>query len=163
MGEHRAWSFAVRENRENRRFAQRVTDTRLAADLPLGRAKHLTERFHYAGDDRETVLALLYVVVAVESPASLPSPAELAWVAELGEEAAVDGACAGTDRAARLLLDGDSWRLWTRVEAALEAGRAVADWRMRDAAKVLDRQFRTVVLRRSLDGARHTLDAVLRV
>src|SRR4051812_7963737 len=40
--EHRAWLFAFRERRS---FDLRVRDTRLAADLPLGRAAHLTERF----------------------------------------------------------------------------------------------------------------------
>jgi len=182
-GDHRAWLFAVREHR---RFAVRVTDSRQAADLPLGRAAHLTERFPplrapelggtvlggralFDGADRAAVLGVLYAVIAVESPGVLPSPAELAWVAELGEETAVDVACAAPDRAARLLLDGDRWRLWTRVEAALAAaiaadtatGPAGTDRRMRDAARTLDREFRTVVLRHSVDGARQTLDAVL--
>ncbi|GIJ62578.1 hypothetical protein [Virgisporangium aurantiacum] len=193
--DHRAWLFAVREQR---RFAVRVTDSRQAADLPLGRAAHLTERFPplrdpalggtalFDGADRAAVLGVLYAVIAVESPAMLPSPAELAWVAELGEETAVDIACAAPDRAARLLLDGDRgdrgagrgersdrgdggrcghggghWRLWTRVEAALGTAIAGADRRMRDAARTLDREFRTVVLRHSVDGARQILDAVL--
>ena len=206
--DHRAWLFAVREHR---RFAVRVTDSRQAADLPLGRAAHLTERFPplrdaapggralFDGADRAAVLGVLYAVIAVESPAVLPSPAELAWVAELGEETAVDVACAAPDRAARLLLDGDGggghgrggrdgdggrggsgsdggrggggggggrggrghWRLWTRVEAALATAIAGNDRRMRDAARTLDRDFRTVVLRHSVDGARQILDAVL--
>ncbi|GIJ67052.1 hypothetical protein [Virgisporangium ochraceum] len=179
--DHRAWLSAARERR---RFAVRVTDTRRAADLPLGRAGHLTERFPpvraavesadraavfdgadratvFDGADRATVLGLLYTVLAVESPDVLPSPAELAWVAELGEEDAVDVACAGPDRAARLLLDGDRWRLWTRVEAALAAAVAGTDRRLRDAARTLDGEFRTVVLRHSVAGARQILDAVL--
>lgn len=176
--DHRAWMFAVRERR---RFAVRVRDTRMAADLPLGRAKHLVERFPAGGgraDNRETLLGLLYLLLAVETPAALPDPAELAWVAELGEEDAVDFACAATDRAARLLLDGDRWRLWTRVEAALATalangradgadradradGAGTTDWRRRDAARTLDREFRTVVLRHSVDDVRELLDAVL--
>jgi hypothetical protein len=166
-GDHRAWLFALRESR---RFADRVRDTRLAADLPLGRATHLTERFPamrdgvvplYDGERRRTVLGMLYAVAAIESPAAVPSAAELAWVAELGEETAVDTACSALDRAARLLLDQESWRLWTRVEAALAAGVSGDDRRVRDAAVTLDRDLRSVVLRHSLDGARHTLDAVL--
>jgi hypothetical protein len=161
------WLFALRESR---RFELRVRDTRLAADLPLGRATHLTERFPplrggavplYTGDGRQTVLSLLYTVVAVESPAAVPGADDLAWVAELGEETAVDTVCATLDRAARLLLDQESWRLWVRVEAALAAALAGSDRRIRDAATGLDRQFRSTVLRRSLDGARHVLDAVL--
>jgi hypothetical protein len=172
--------FALREQRP---FALRVRDTRLATDLPLGRARHLVERFPplrrrpfqvvahpgsdgavdrlYDGTDRGTVLALLYAVLAHESPAILPSDAELAWVAELGEAAAVDITCAATDRAARLLLDGDRWKLWTRIDAALTAGEASDDRAVRDAATVLGREFRTVSLRRSLDGARHILDGLL--
>lgn len=166
-GEHRASMFALREHRP---FHSRVRDCRLAADLPLGRATHLTERFPplrsvigalYDGDGRQTTLAMLYCVLAHESPALLPAAGELAWVADLGEAAAVDITCAALDRAARLLLDGDRWRLWTRVEAALTAGEASADWRMRDAAVTLGRELRSVSLRGSLAGARHILDAVL--
>jgi hypothetical protein len=163
--EHRRAMFAVREHRT---FHARVRDTRLATDLPLGRATHLTERFPrwrqprmYDGAGRQTALAMLYAVVAHESPALLPPPDELAWVAELGEEAAVDITCAALDRAARRLLDGDRWRLWTRVDAALAAGRSNPDWRVRDAARTLDRELRSVSLRGSLDGVRHILDALL--
>lgn len=158
---HRAWMEAARARR---RFAVRVTDTRRAADLPAGRAAHLTERFPPlpgAGRESATVLALLYVVLAVETPEALPDRAELAWVAELGEEEAVDFTCAPTDRAARSLLNGDRWRLWTRTEAALTAAVQGRDQHLRDAARTLDREFRTVVLRHSVDGARQTLNAVL--
>lgn len=185
-GEHREWLFAMRERRS---FDLRVRDTRLAADLPLGRAAHLAERFPplrgaqsdswppggsrehrgpnagvgplYDGEGREVTLAMLYAVLAHESPALLPTADELAWVAELGEEAAVDITCAALDRAARLLLDDDRWQLWTRIEAALVAGEASPDRLVRDAATALGREFRAVILRRALDGARHTLDAVL--
>jgi hypothetical protein len=160
--------------RERRSFDLRVCDTRLATELPLGRAAHLAERFPplraarsdpcpplYDGDSRQAALAMLYAVLAHESPAVLPTADERAWVAELGEETAVDITCAALDRAARLLLDEDRWHLWTRIEAALVAGEASADRLVRDAATSLGQDFRTVILRRSLDGARHTLDAVL--
>jgi hypothetical protein len=166
--EHRAWLFAMRERRS---FELRVRDTRLAVDLPLGRAAHLAERFPalrhppagplYHGEARQAALGMLYAVIAHESPATLPSDDELAWVAELGEEAAVDIICAGPDRAARLLLDGNRWHLLARIDAALSAGESACDRRLRDAAIGLGRVFRDTILRQSLEGARHTLDALL--
>jgi hypothetical protein len=167
--EHRAWMFAAREHRS---FTSRVRDARLAAELPLGRAAHLTTRFPplratagigplYHGEGRQTAIAMLYAVVEHESPALLPPADELAWAAELGEDAAVDIACAEADRAARRLLDGDRWKLWVRVEAALTAGEADPDRRVRDAAITLGRELRSTSLRGSLDGARHILDALL--
>ncbi|KUL40070.1 hypothetical protein [Actinoplanes awajinensis] len=167
--EHRAWMFAAREHRT---FHARVSDTRLAAELPLGRAAHLVRRFPplreadghgplYAGEGRETTIAMLYAVLMHESPALLPQPDELAWAAELGEEAAVDISCAGLDRAARQLLEQDGWRLWARVEAALTAGEGNADRQVRDAAITLGGELRSRSLRGSLDGARHILDALL--
>jgi hypothetical protein len=165
IDEHRRSMFALREHRT---FHSRVRDTRLATDLPLGRATHLTERFPpwralrlYDGAGRQTTLAMLYAVVAHESPDVLPAPGELSWVAELGEEAAVDSTCETLDRAARLLLDDDRWRLWTRVDGALAANQSNPDWRIRDAARTLGRELRSVSLRGSLDGARHILDALL--
>jgi hypothetical protein len=160
-GGHRPVLFA---HREQRPFHARVRDTREAADLPLGRAAHLATRFPVpptGGSGRQTVLAMLYAVVAHEFPELVPAAGELDWVAGLGEAAAVDITCEGVDRAARRLLDEDHWRLWTRVEAALDAGEAGADRRVRDAAITLGREFRTVSLRGSLAGARQTLDAVL--
>lgn len=170
--EHRAWMFAAREHRT---FHSRVRDTRLAADLPLGRAAHLATRFPplratagigplYNGEGRETTIGMLYAVLAHESPSLLPPTDELAWAAELGEEAAVDIACAAIDRAARQLLDHDRWhrwQLWARVEAALAAGEAHPDRRVRDAAITLGRELRSTSLRSSLDGVRHILDALL--
>jgi len=167
--EHRAWMFAAREHRT---FTSRVRDTRLAADLPLGRAAHLTTRFPplratggigplYYGEGRDTTIAMLYAVLEHESPNLLPPTDELAWAAELGEEAAVDIACAGLDRAARRLLDHDRWQLWVRVEAALAAGVADPDRHVRDAATTLGRELRSTSLRGSLDGVRHILDALL--
>jgi hypothetical protein len=167
--EHRAWMFAAREHRT---FTSRVRDTRLAADLPLGRSAHLARRFPplratagigplYTGEGRETTIAMLYAVLEHESPSLLPATDELAWATELGEEAAVDIACAALDRAARQLLDHDRWQLWVRVEAALTAGEADPDRRVRDAAITLGRELRSTSLRSSLDGVRHILDALL--
>jgi len=165
---HRAWLFAMRERRS---FALRLQDTRLAADLPLGRAAHLTERFPplrgmgagplYDGEGRQATLAMLYAVLGHESPALLPTADQLDWVAGLGEEAAVDFVCTALDRAARLLLDEDHWRLCTRVEAALIAGEAGSNRRTCDAARTLAQEFRTMIPSRSLLGARNTLDALL--
>lgn len=164
--EHRAWLFAMREQRS---FHLRLQDTRMAVDIPLGRAAHLTERFPplrltqalYDGESRQVMLGLLYALLRHESPALLPTVDELGWVAELGEETAVDFVCAALDRAARLLVDEDSWNLWTRIEAALIAGEASSDRSARDAAITLGRDFRTMVPRKSLDGARNILDALL--
>ncbi|MCA2217441.1 hypothetical protein [Jidongwangia harbinensis] len=167
--EHRAWMFAAREHRT---FNGRVRDTRLAADLPLGRAAHLVGRFPplratagigplYTGDGRETTLAMLYAVLAHETPHLLPPRDELDWAAELGEEAAVDIPCAAVDRAARHLLDQDRWQLWVRVDAALAAGEDATDRWFRDAALTLGRELRSTSLRGSVDGARQILDALL--
>jgi len=167
--EHRAWMFAAREHRS---FHSRVRDARQAADLPLGRAVHLARRFPplraaagigplYSGDGRETTIAMLYAVLVQESPSLLPAKDELDWAAELGEEAGVDIACAGLDRAARQLLDQDGWRLWARVEAALAAAEAGADRWVRDAAITLGRELRSRSLRGSLAGVRHIFDALL--
>jgi hypothetical protein len=167
--EHRAWMFDARANRT---FHARVHDTRLAADLPLGRAEHLVRRFPplraiaeagplYAGENRQTMIAMLFAVVIHESPGLAPDPAELAWAAELGEETAVDIACAALDRSARHLLDADRWQLWARAEAALTAGEIAADRRVRDAAIILGRELRSTSLRGSLGGVRHILDALL--
>jgi hypothetical protein len=167
--EHRAWMFAAREHRT---YLARVRDAREASDLPLGRAAHLARRFPplratngpgplYSGDAREAVTAMLYAVLAHESPQLVPAPDELAWAADLGEETAVDIACAALDRAARQLLDQDRWRLWARVEAALTAGESNPDRQVRDAAITLGRELRSTSLRGSVSGVRHILDAVL--
>ncbi|WP_306215855.1 hypothetical protein [Actinoplanes sp. RD1] len=167
--EHRAWMFAEREHRS---FHSRVRDTQLAAELPLGRGEHLAVRFPplrlpagqgalYQGESRATVLAMLYAVVAHETPGLLPPAEELSWVAELGEEAAVDITCVALDRAARGLLDEERWRLWARVEAALTAMEGSAERPVRDAAIALGRELRSTSLRGSLEGARHVLDALL--
>lgn len=167
--EHRAWMFDARASRT---FHARVNDTRLAVNLPLGRAEHLVRRFPplraittagplYAGEGRETIIAMLYAVLGHETPGMMPHPAELEWAAELGEESAVDVVCAGLDRAARHLLDHDRWRLWARVENAVTAGETDSDRRVRDAAITLGRELRSTSLRGSVDGVRHILDALL--
>jgi hypothetical protein len=165
--EHRAWMFAAREQRP---YLSRVRDARQAADLPLGRAAHLTRRFpplrtpdgdFYSGDGREAALSMLYAVLMHESRSLLPSAEELEWAASLGEESAVDVACAALDRSARRLLDQDNWHLWTRIESALSAGESAPDRPTRDAAMLLNRELRSTSLRGSLDGARQILDALL--
>ena len=159
--DHRAWMFAAREQRT---FTARVRDARQAADLPLGRAAHLVTRFrppHTDAEGCETAIAMLYAVLEHESPSLLPPADELAWAADLGEEAAVDIACAELDRAARRLLDTDRWHLWVRIEAALTAGDTSPDRRIRDAAITLGRELRSTSLRGSLDGAAQILDTLL--
>ncbi|MGI8331250.1 hypothetical protein ACRYCC_14895 [Actinomadura scrupuli] len=169
---HRQWLISCRSRRP---FGQRLQDTRLASRLPGGRGRHLADRFPptrgeegtgvgplYHGEGRQDALALLYAVVLHETPECAPSPGELAWMAELGEETAVDIACADLDRTARRLLDHDRDRLRPRVEATLAAGRAHDDWRLRQETVRLAtwyRAARTDGL--PFDGARHILDALL--
>jgi hypothetical protein len=146
---HRRWLVACRQRRD---AAQRLLDTRLAADLPAGRARHLTERFPptrgehgsgvgplYHGAGRGGLLAALYQLLAGERPDLVPSVGALAWEAELGEETAIDTACARLDRAARRLLDAGPADLYPRLAAV--AG--------------------TVPGRPAFEGARQILDALL--
>lgn len=165
--DHRAWMSAAREHRS---FTARVRDARQAADLPLGRAAHLvtrfpppsgTERPEGRPKGRETAIAMLYAVSEHESPHLVPPAGELAWAADLGEEAAVDITCANLDRAARQLLTEDRWHLWVRIETALTAGETHPDRRIRDAATTLGRELRSTSLRQALDDAGHTLEALL--
>ena len=102
--------------RERRPFDLRVADTRRAADVPQGRAEHLTDRFPpdgagllYHGEHRREILTLAYATVAQDAPELVPP--DLPWTAELGEETAVDLACAGLDRVVRRLLDAERVRL----------------------------------------------------
>jgi hypothetical protein len=159
--DHRAWLSAVRERRP---FTLRQQDTRLAADLPLGRAAHLAERFPQSSQTETgttSVLGMLYAVLLHESPTLVPSTEQLTWVADLGEETAVDFVCADLDRAARCLLDEDPWRLCNRIEATLAAALTGTDRAARDAAKVLSPEFRTMIPRRSFEATRHLLDELL--
>jgi hypothetical protein len=168
---HRQWLLAARERRC---YALRVRDTREAVELPLGRAVHLTARFPamwgepgsgigrlYDGPGRQVVLAMLYAAVCHEQPSLVPSGAELAWIAELGEEAAVDIACAGLDSAARELLQQDRWRMWSRIETALTGQEASPDRQVHWTAATLRGELASLSLLTSVDGARHTLDALL--
>jgi hypothetical protein len=124
----------VAEQRERRSFAERLADTRQAALLPDGRPHHLAGRFPpgrgrpgtgvgrlYAGEGRPELLTMLYLAVAVECPSLVPDPGGLAWVAEMGEETAIDMECAELDRAARAMLESDTTELWPRLAGALTA------------------------------------------
>ncbi|MCX5064402.1 hypothetical protein OOJ91_00805 [Micromonospora lupini] len=135
------------ERRERRSFEERVTDTRRAAALPNGRARHLVDRFPpsrgrtgagvgplYHGDGREELLAMLYLVVAAESPGLLPEVGDLVWIAELGEDTALDTACAEVDREARRLLDREPVSLWSMIEQALIRAERAPDWPVREEA-----------------------------
>jgi hypothetical protein len=159
------WSLSARAARC---AEERMRDARLAASLPGGRARHLAERFPparaghgplYAGDGREELLAMLYLVVADAAP----TVGDLAWAAETGEEAAVDTICAGLDRAARLLLDGDWTILWDRIDGALTAGVRVRDDRVRDDAARFRAAFRGFRDEAGAPwtGVRQILDALL--
>ena len=169
--EHRRWLIALREQRP---YELRVRDTRRAIVFPLGRAAHLAERFPplrgepgtgldrcYDGEARPAVLAMLYATAVHERAGVLPATDELAWLADLGEEAAVDLACTGVDRSARELLDEDRWTMWTRIDAALSADADHEDRPRRDVARQLADELRSLAIRSSVDGARQTLDAVL--
>ncbi|MEV1015919.1 MULTISPECIES: hypothetical protein [unclassified Micromonospora] len=138
---------ALVDRRERRSFGERVADTRRAATLPEGRAAHLVERFPpsrgpagsgvgrlYHGEGRQELLAMLYLVVAAESPGLLPEVGDVAWIAELGEDTAVDTACSDVDREARRLLDETPTRLWSAIEEALAVVEAGVDGQLRHAA-----------------------------
>jgi len=165
---HRRWLMSARASWS---YEQRVRDTRQAVRLPLGRAEHLVTRFPslrgepagplYHGEARAAVLAMLYATVTTERPDLVPSGDELTWVADLGEETAVDVACAAVDRAARELAGQDRWRMWTRIEAALAAAAAGRDRDRHWAAVTLRYELESLSVPASVDGARHTLDAVL--
>ncbi|WP_328468016.1 hypothetical protein OHA21_50610 [Actinoplanes sp. NBC_00393] len=105
------------EERALRTFEQRRADTRRAALLPDGRAQHLVERFPptrgrpgsrvgmlYHGEGRQGLLSMLYSAVAARAPGLVPPVGSLAWIAEMGEETAVDMECADLDREARALV-----------------------------------------------------------
>lgn len=135
------------ERRERRSFEERVSDTRRAAALPQGRAQHLAERFPpsrgrtgsgvgllYHGEGREELLAMLYIVIVAESPGLLPEVGDLVWIAELGEDTALDTACAEVDREARRLLDQEPLVLWSSIQKALVIAERGADWQVREEA-----------------------------
>jgi hypothetical protein len=174
------------ERRAHRTYEERIADTRRAAILPDGRAQHLVERFPptrgrrgsglgplYHGEDRQELLAMLYLTVAAESPGLIPAVGDLAWIAELGEETALDIACAGLDREARHLLDRDPAVLLAAIETALDAGEHNADWPIRREAIRLRALYQVMMAPREgidgqplmaappIEGVRQILDAVL--
>ncbi|MEU4560069.1 hypothetical protein AB0F72_16935 [Actinoplanes sp. NPDC023936] len=138
------------DERGRRSFAERLADTRRAAVLPEGRAQHLVGRFPpgrgrvgsgvgqlYQGAGRPELLTMLYLAVAVEFPGLVPEPADIAWVAEMGEETAVDIECALLDRQARSMLECDTTELSPRLAEALAAAAAGPDPHLRLAAERL--------------------------
>ncbi|MEV0274403.1 hypothetical protein AB0H43_37010 [Hamadaea sp. NPDC050747] len=131
--------------RAGRTLAERVADARLAADLPHGRAAHLTRRFPprdggpgvgtlYGGTSRQELLRLAYAVVIDERPDLEPSAIDLAWQAESGEETALDTACAQLDRAVRLLLDEG----WERIATATPSSPHLVEVRTDGARQIMD-------------------------
>lgn len=137
--------YPVDVTRSRRTLAERVADARLAADLPHGRAAHLVQRFPprdggpgigtlYDGEARQDLLALAYTVVINERPDLEPSPIDLAWQAECGEETAVDTACGQLDRAVRLLLDEG----WERIAAAAPSSSQLVEVRTDGARQIMD-------------------------
>lgn len=168
---HRRQLIALRGRRSP---AERVEETRRAAELPMGRARHLADRFPptrgepgsgvgplYYGEARQDGLALLYSVIMLESPHLVPTVGDLAWAAELGEETALDTECGDLDRAARLLLDLDPAALGRRVAAALTAEPAAEPVRV--DLRIYEQSARRAAHRGPpvLDGVGHILDAVL--
>jgi hypothetical protein len=167
------------EARLRRSRADRIADTRRAARLPGGRAAHLVDRFPpgrgvdgtgvgplYAGPEMIDTLALLYLVVADENPSVVPAVGDLAWIAELGEETALDTACAALDRAVRRTLDSGT-RMRRRVQSALDSASRDADPRMRHEATRLGGAYAALSSDAGahgplpLIGARQILDALL--
>jgi len=183
---HDSYRQQIIERRARRSFDERLADTRRAAVLPGGRAQHLVERFPptrgaqgskvgplYHGEGREELITMLYLTVAAESPGLVPAVGDLAWVAEMGEETALDMACAELDRDARAMLDRDPVQLWPQIEATLARTAQSPDWRLRQEATRLSALYRALRTPRlgidgepyvddlPLDGARQILDAVL--
>jgi len=124
LDSHRAALIAARERWD---FPARLADTRRAARVPDGRAAHLVDRFPPTRGEPGSGVGLLYHgewrldrLIEAYAGAGDP-PGDLAWTAELGEETAVDIACAALDRSARLLL-GDG-----PAEVGVEGARQILD------------------------------------
>jgi hypothetical protein len=135
--------------RQRRPFEERVRDARLAAHLPVGRARHLVERFPptrgepgtgvgllYHGDGLAEMLALFYAVTARERPGVVPTVGDLAWIAQMGEETAVDTACTQLDRLTRRLLDEDGDTLRGRIEAVSITRKSDPNWEIQAQVSV---------------------------
>jgi len=167
------------EARLLRSRAERLADTRRAAVLPDGRAAHLVDRFPpgrgadgsgvgpiYAGPATEDGLALLYLTAAEESPAVVPAVGDLTWIAELGEETALDTACAALDRAARRTIDSGK-RIHERIHSALDSAVQRSDAHRRHDAIRLGGVYAALTAAAaepeplSLIGVRQILDALL--
>ncbi|MEU7871385.1 hypothetical protein [Dactylosporangium sp. NPDC049140] len=176
---HGRWTILSRETRAPE---DKLATTRIAARIPTGRARHLTDRFppgelaglhFYGGDLRPELLALVYLAIAHESPGLIPPPLDLAWTAELGEETAVDTTCADLDRAARALLSDRAAARWHRIDAALAAAQHHPEPATRYAADLLTLAHRRLctptedhagdphVPPAPWPGVRQTLDALL--
>jgi hypothetical protein len=183
---HDSYRQQIIERRERRSFDERLADTRRAAVLPDGRAQHLVERFPptrgrpgskvgalYHGKGRQELLTMLYVTVSVDSPGLVPEVGDLAWIAEMGEETALDMACAELDRDARALLECGPATLWPAIERALALSENGPDWRLRQEAARLFALYRSMWAPREgadgepyvddppFDGVRQILDALL--
>ncbi|GAA4252369.1 hypothetical protein GCM10022255_048700 [Dactylosporangium darangshiense] len=173
------WSIVAREERT---AADKLSTTRTAARLPAGRARHLSDRFppgeaagiaFYGGELRAELLAMVYLVAAHEAPGLVPPPLDLAWTAELGEETAVDTACADLDRAARTMLEDRAAQRWHRIDAALTAAQHHPEPATRYAADLLTLAHRRLTTPTEAPngdpqvppapwlGVRQTLDALL--
>lgn len=176
------------DSRMRRSMEQRVQDARLASRLPAGRARHLTERFPptrgearsgvgllYHGEWREETLALLYAVTAFSRPDLIPSPGDLLWIAELGEETAVDTACARLDRGTRMLVYDERTVVTARIEEMLASAQPPSERRIPDKTSSLEAAYRAAttpfdagdrVLAAPcppLEGASQILDALLTI
>jgi hypothetical protein len=177
------WSL---DRRERRPPDHKAWDTLRAAVIPSGRAQHLADRFPptpgptgsgagplYDGPGRRHTLAIVYLVIAHETPDVIPAIGELARTAESGEETALDVVCAALDRTARRLLDGDLGNLRQRAQAALSAAEQGKDRAPGPEAARLSSRYRLTPTPREprsggpvpvgppVEGARQTLDALL--
>jgi hypothetical protein len=156
--------------RLNRTLEESIVDARRAAALPFGRATHLAERFpsaigrhgaglFYHGQGRMETIALAYLAVCLKTPSLVPNEADLQWIAELGEESAIDLACTGIDRAARHLLGGPLVRVTTILVSAVIQAATDRDGKLGQPAIELARALEGTRL--PLTGARQILDALL--
>ena len=117
----------------------------------------------YHGEGRTELLTMLYLAVAVETPALVPEAGGLAWVAEMAEETAVDMECAELDRAARSMLENDTSTLWPRLTEALSSASSSHDPHLRETATHLAETPSRWSGIRPFDGVRQILDALLMV
>ena len=170
LGRTPRWLFAVRERRS---YDLRVRDTRLAVRLPLGRAAHLTERFPTLRGDRPAGAALRRrgppghardalrggrprtARAARRPPTS--SPGSRTWARRPPSTSRAPRStappAAGSTRTAGA-CGRASRRPWPRPKPA-------ADRELHWAAVTLRYELESLSVPASVDGARHTLDALL--